>query len=107
LHDFGELAVRIEVEALRCTETIAEWRREHPDASGCTDQREGWHLQAQRLRRGSLPNHDVDGAVFHGGIENLFHGASKAMNLINKEHLSWRKVRQDRGEISTMVDRRS
>jgi hypothetical protein len=107
LHDFGELAVCIEVKTLRCTETISEWRREHPDARGCTDQREGWYLQAQRLRRGSLPNHDVDGAVFHGWIEDLFHGASEAMNLVNKEHLSWCKVRQDRGEISAMIDRRT
>jgi len=107
LHDFGELAVRIEVEALRCTETIAEWRREHPDARGCSDQREGRHLKAQRLRRGSLPNHDVNGTIFHGWIEDLFHGASEAMNLVNKEHLSWRKVRQDCGEISAMVNRRS
>ena len=60
--------------------------------------------KAERLCRGPLTDHDINGAILHRWVEHLLHGAPETVDLVNKEHLPRHKVRQDRGKITAMIN---
>ena len=52
-------------------------------------------------------NHDVDVEVFHGTVKNLFYRHGQTMNLVDKKHISWLQVIQNRYQITGFFDDRT
>ena len=105
-NDCSEIRVVVEVEALHSTETITERRREHADACRGADEREWGNVESQRLRRAAIADDDVNGAIFHCGIEHLLNRSTETMNLVDEEHLSRREVGEDRRHLPAMLNGR-
>ena len=61
-------------------------RRSHQgQPGGCADHGEARQLQANGTGGGTLANDDIEGIVFHGRVEYLFDGFTKAVNFIDEK----------------------
>ena len=80
---------------------------EHTGTRRRAHEREMRDLEADGAGGGSLANHDIESEIFHGRIEDLFHRAVQAMDLVDEEHISRLEIREDRGEVTCALDRRA
>ena len=62
---------------------------------------------SRRLRAlGPAADHDVDGEVLHGRIEDLLHRVVEAMDLVDEEDVALVDVGQDGGQVAGSLDGR-
>ena len=55
----------------------------------------------------TVRGHDIEAVVFHSRIKNLFHAAVQAVDLINKEHIAFIEVCENRGKFTRLFNRRA
>lgn len=51
-----------------------------------------------------MADHDVNFAVFHGGIEDFFDLAGKAVDFVDEQHGVWFEVGEDADEVTRSDD---
>ncbi|MGY4299268.1 hypothetical protein ACVWXN_007363 [Bradyrhizobium sp. i1.4.4] len=103
----SKLFDRIEVEADRDAEAIAQGIGEEAGARGGADEREFRQLDLHRACRRALADDQVELKVLHRGIEHLFHRRAEPMDLVDEEHVALFEVGEERGEIAGLGDHRT
>jgi len=63
-------------------------------------------MKGMNARAGPLANDQIDAKIFHGGIENFFHGGLQAVNFIEKENFAGFQRSKDGGEIALALEQR-
>ena len=53
---------------------------------------------------GPLPDHDVEGEIFQGGVEDLLDAPTQAVNLVDEQHIVLLEVREDRRHVARSLD---
>ena len=76
-----------------------------PGAGGGTDEREAGEVEADRARRGTLADHDVELEVLHGRVEDLLDRPRQAMDLVDEQHVAVVEVGEDGGEVAGALER--
>ncbi len=71
------------------------------------DEREARKVEPYRLGGGALAEHDVDREVLHSRVENLFHRAGQAVDLVDEEDVARLQVGEDGGEVPGSFQRRA
>ena len=61
-------------------------------------------VQANGARRRPLPDDDVDGVVFHGGIEDLFDRTVETVYLVDEEDVAFLEIGEDGRKIARAID---
>ncbi len=74
---------------------------------GGADKGERPDLHDVRARGRPLPDDDVELVVFEGGVELFFQHRLHAVDLVEKQHLPFAQVGQDRGEVALDLQCRS
>ena len=60
-----------------------------------------------RLCVGPFSEDDIDLAVLHRRVEDLLDVPSEAMNLVNEEDVTWVEIRENGGQIPSLLDGRT
>lgn|GEM_PF-5723190 len=94
-----EGVVVVESEVHDDAESVAEGASEVALAGGSSNDGEGGDIEPNRPCGGALADHDVDFAVFHGGVEDFFDLAGEAVDFVDEEHGVGFKVGEDPDEI--------
>ena len=102
--DTAKLFRLVEFEPHRNAEPVAQRRRQQARARGSADQREGRKVQPHGSGRWPLPDHDVEGIVFHGGIKDFLHDRRQAVNLVDEQDIVRLKIGEDRGQVAGLGD---
>ena len=66
----------------------------------------GWQIQPNGIGRGPLADHNIDGKVLHGRIENLLHRPVQTVNLVDKQHIAGVHIGEQRHQITGFLDGR-
>ena len=59
--------------------------------------------QPAGARRRPLADDEVELEILHGGIENLFHVRTEAMNFIDKQHIVGLKIGHDGRDVARFL----
>lgn len=102
--DVVEGFVVVEAEVHDNAESIAKGAGEVALAGGSSDDGEGGDIETDAASGGALTDHDVDFAVFHGGVEDFFDLAGEAVDFVNEEDGSGFKVSEDTDEVTGSDD---
>ena len=70
------------------------------------DQGEAGQVEADRTGRRALADHDVEGEVLHGRVEDLLHDPVEAVDLVDEEDVALVEVGQDGGQVARPLQRR-
>ena len=106
LDDGSQVRLIVEVEPIGGAEAIAQRAADAARAGRGADDGEGLEAETERARRRSLPDHDVEGEVLHGRIEDLLDGPRQPVDLVDEEDVMLLQRGQDGGEIARPFDRR-
>ena len=98
--DARELIHGVEREPLNNAETGVERGREEPGPGRCANEREVGERQLHRARGWPFADQDVDGAVFHGGIEDFLHHGREPVNLVHEQHIAVLQMGEDGSEVA-------
>ena len=79
----------IEFQVVHNTETVAQRSRQKPSSCGSTNQCKFRKIKTDRSGRSTLSDHNINGEVFHGRIENFFYLSVQTMDFINKQNVSF------------------
>ena len=99
--------VAIEVQPQHRPESIPQRSGQQRQPSRSADQRESGQVDPHRPRRRSLAEDDVDGEVFHCGIEHFLNRAVEPVDLVDEQNVARLEIRQDRNQIALTLDRRA
>ena len=102
--DFGKLLGRIVIEAIDEAEACAEWCGDEADTCGGADQGEARQFEAHGACVRALIDHDIDGIIFHRGIEIFFDGFSHAMNLVDEDDIAGFERGEEAREVAGLGD---
>ena len=94
-HDGGEFVLGVELEVLLHLEAVAHRAGQHAAAGGRTDEREPLEVHADGSGVHAVAQHDVDAEVFHGRVDELFHDARHAVDLVDEQHAALFEVREE------------
>ena len=101
----GVLGIVVETEG--DAEAVAQWRREHSEAGGRADDGEGGKCKPKGACARAFANHDVEGEVFHRGVEHFFDGSVQAVDFVDEEDFVGLEVGEDRGKVAWALDGRA
>jgi hypothetical protein len=104
LFEFGD---RVELQAHRDAEAIAQRRRQQPLPRGGTDQREARQIDAHAARRRPLPDHQVERPILHRGIQHLLDRGGEAVDLVDEQDVAILEIGEQRGKIARLGDYRA
>ena len=90
-----QLGRRVEHQAQRDAEAVAQRRRQQPGAGGGADQGEGRQVDAHRARRRPLADHQVELEILHRRIEDLLDRRLQAVDLVDEQDVVRLQVGQD------------
>ncbi len=105
--DAGQFLDRVELQPHGDAEAIAQRRRQQPLPRRRTDQSEARQIDAHTARRRPLPDHQVERAVLHRGIEHLLDCRGEAVNLVDEQDVAILEIGEQRGEIARLGDHRA
>ena len=103
-HDLLDGLRRVEVEAVDRAEAVPERGAHHGVAGGGADEGEGGDLEPDTARRRPLADHDVEGEVFEGGVEDFLDATAEAVNLVDEEDVVLLEVGEDGGHVAGALD---
>ena len=103
--DRPEVLLGVEVEPVDRPEAIAQRPADPSGPRRRTHDRERAERQAKRARGRPLADHDVEGAVLHGGIEDLLHGPVQPVDLVDEQHVPLVERGEDRRQVPGPLDR--
>ncbi len=105
--DLFELGDRIEIEADRDSEAVAQRGGQQPLAGGRADEGEFGEVDADRAGRGTLADHEVECAVLHRRVEDFLDRGGEAVDLVDEQDVAVLEVGQQGGEIARLGDHRA
>ncbi|MNY28711.1 hypothetical protein D3C86_1627030 [compost metagenome] len=85
--DVAELIDGIKLQPADDTETVAQRRREQPDARRGADQGKWRQVKAHGACTRPLADDNIKGKVLHRWVQHLFHRSVEAVNLIDEEYI--------------------
>lgn len=94
----------VEAEVHDDAEPIAEGAGEVALAGGSSDNGEGGDIEANAASGGALTDHDVDFAVFHGGVEDFFDLAGEAVDFVDEQDGTGFEVGENADEVTGSDD---
>ena len=104
--DLLQFLDRVEIEADRDSEAVAQRGGQQALPGGRADQRELGQVDADRARRRALADHQVERAVLHRRVEHFLDRGIEAMDLVDEQDVAVLEVGQQRGEIARLGDHR-
>ena len=105
--DRSQLRGRVEHQAQRDAEAVAQRRRQQPGARRGADQRERREVDAHAARRRPLADDQVELEILHRRIEHLLDRGLQAVDLVDEQHVARLQIGQDRGEVAGALDHRA
>jgi hypothetical protein len=105
-HDQFEFLDRIEIEAHRNAETIAQRRRQQTEAGRCRNQRELGKVDLHRSRRRPFADDQVELKILHGRIEDFLDRRAQPMDFVDEQDVPVFEIGQKGGEIASLGNHR-
>jgi hypothetical protein len=105
--DDAEIIGSVELEAEKKAKARAERGGEQAGAGGGPDEGERFDIHGVGAGGGSLADDDVELVVFKRRVEELFERGLKAMDLVDEQDLAVAQIREDGGEVSFDLERRT
>jgi len=102
--DFLDVAVGVKVEAVHDAEARTQGSRQQPGTGRRANEREPLHRYLHRAGTRSLPDHDVQLVVLHGGVEDFLNRRRQTMDLVDEQHLMLLKIGEHCCEIAWLLD---
>ena len=99
-----QLLRRIKLQPQLHAKAIPQRRGKLARPGGGADQREAGQIQPDRPGRRPLADDDIQRIVLHGGIEHLLHAAVEPVDLVNKKHIVFIEIREQRRQIPCFFD---
>ena len=87
-NDAEEFFRRVEHEAERDAETVAQGLRQKAGAGGGADQGEGGEVDAHGARGWALADDEVELEILHRGVEGFLDGGLQAVDFVNEEDIA-------------------
>ena len=81
-------------------------RREQTRPRGRADERKALQPHLDRPRTRTLADHDIDLVILERRVQNLFDDRRHPMDLVDEQHVAWRKVGHDADQIARLLNRR-
>lgn len=78
-----------------------------PERVVARHQRKLGDIQANRARRRTLANHDIEGKVLHRGVQDLLDRTVEAVDLVDKQHIARLQVSKDGRQVARARDGRA
>ncbi len=106
-NDLLQLLDGVEIEADGNAEAVAQRRRQQSLPSRRTDQGEARQIDADRTRRRTFADHQVERAVLHRRIEHLLDRRIEAVDLVDEQDVAVLEIGQQRREVARLGDDRA
>ena len=105
LDDAAQLLGRIQLQPEHDAEAVAQRVGHLAGARRRADQGKTRQVDADRPRRRSLTNDDIQRKILHRGIEDLLDRTVEPVDLVDKQNIIFRKVCQQSRQIPRFFDR--
>ena len=102
-----KLLHRIELQVTGKTKTVTQRTGQQARTGRRTHQGELRQLQRNGSRTRTLTDHNVHTEIFHRHVEHFLSRAAHTVNLIQEQHLAGGQRRQNRRQITRMLNRRA
>ena len=106
-HDLLELRHAVEFEPDGNAEALAERRGEEAGAGRGADQREAGKVDADRARRRSLADDEVELKVLHRRIEDFLDRRIEPVDLVDEQHVAVFEIGEECCEVASLGDHRA
>src|SRR5271156_2585007 len=107
IDDAQQIFRRIKFQAMDDAEARAQRGHDQSGASGGADEGETIELVRMDPRAGALADDQVDAKIFHGWVEDFFHGGLQAMNFVEEEKILGVERSEDGGEVALFFEQRA
>ena len=97
----------VELQALDNAEPVSQRRRQQTSTCGCPHQRKRRQIQLDRPCSWPFTNHDIQLIVFHGRIEHFLHRRTQAMDLVDKQDVTFLEVGEHGSQVSGLFQYRA
>ncbi len=98
---------RVEDQAQRDAEAVAQRGGEQAGAGGGADQGEGRQVDADGAGGRALADDEVELEVLHRRVEDFLDGRLQAVDLVDEQHVAGLQVGQDGGQVAGALDDRA
>ena len=102
-----KLLHRVELQVTGKAETVTQRTRQQTRTGRRTHQGELRQLQRNGSRTRTLTDHNVHTEIFHRHVEHFLSRAAHTVDLIQEQHLTGGQRRQNRRQITRMLNRRT
>ena len=102
-----KLLHRVELQVTGKTEAVTQRTGQQTRTGRRTHQGELRQLQRNGSRTRTLTDHNVHTEIFHRHVEHFLSRAAHTVNLIQEQHLTGSQRRQNRRQITRMLNRRA
>ena len=106
-HDQFQLGRRVQHQAQRDAEAVAQGLGQQTGAGGGAHQGEWRQVDTHRARRRALADDEVQLEVLHRGIQHFLDGGLQAVDLVDEQHIARLQVGQDGGQVAGALDHRA
>ena len=106
-HDARKLRLGIQLQPELHAEAVAQGAGQLTCARGRADKREARQVEPDGIGRGAFSDNNVDGVILHRRIQNFFHGAVEAVDLVDEQDIPRREVRQQRRKVARLFNGRA
>ena len=107
IDDAQQIFRRIKFQAMDDAEARAQRGHDQSGASGGADQGKTIELVRMDPRAGALADDQVDAKIFHGRVEDFFHGGLQPMNFVEKEKILGVERSEHGGEVALFFEQRA
>ena len=102
-----KLLHRVELQVTGKTKTVTQRTGQQTRTGRRTHEGELRQLQRNGGRTRALSDHNVHAEIFHRHVEHFFSRAAHTVNLVQEQHLAGGQRRQNRRQITRMLNRRA
>ena len=106
-HDPLQLVHTVEIQMKHYAEPSAKRCGYQAGPSSRTDQRKFLQRHIQRPRASTLPDHQVEPVIFHGGIKNFLDRRMQPMDLVDEKYIAFFEICEDRRKVAGLFDDRA
>ena len=105
--DLLEFLDRVEIEADRDAEAVAQGRGQQALPGGGADQGEARQVDAHRARRGPFADHQVERAVLHCRVEHFLDRRIQPVDFVDEQDVTVLEVGQESSKVARLGDDRA
>ena len=106
-HDLLQFLDRVEIEADRDAEAVAQRIGEQAEPRGRRDQREAGKIDLDRARRRPLADDQVELEILHRRIEDFLDRRVEPVDLVDEQHVAVFEIGEQRGKVAGLGDDRA